>query len=334
MHFQFFALVRAVATVAPVLVALAPISVAAQTAASPVTPWGAPALQGVWDFRSLTPMERPSDLGEKEVFTAEEAATFAQEVINRETRDIDESRLHLEVAKGRVVPYNDFWFDWGTAVTTDRTSLIVDPPDGRTPPLTPEARRLRAARAEARRGVGTDEPPLGGWVLDLGASVRCVVGFNAGPPMTPSAYNNNVQVFQTPDYVVILNEMIHHVRIVPLDERPRLPQEIRQWMGSSRGHWDGDTLVVETTNRRDEAFRGASRDLHVVERFTRADASTLVYEVTLEDPTTWTEPWTFVVHMTQLQGHIYEFACHEGNYYMENMLRAHAMEDGMEAESR
>ena len=334
MHFQFFALVRAVATVAPVLVALAPISVAAQTLAPPVTPWGAPALQGVWDFRSLTPMERPRELGEKEVFTAEEAATFAQEVINRETRDIDESRLHLEVAKGRVVPYNDFWFDWGTAVTTDRTSLIVDPPDGRTPPLTPEARRLRAARAEARRGVGTDEPPPGGWVLDLGASVRCVVGFNAGPPMTPSAYNNNVQVFQTPDYVVILNEMIHHVRIVPLDERPRLPQEIRQWMGSSRGRWEGNTLVVETTNRRDEAFRGASRDLHVVERFTRADASTLVYEVTLEDPTTWTEPWTFVVHMTQLQGHIYEFACHEGNYYMENMLRAHAMEDGMEAESR
>lgn len=334
MHFQFFALVRAVATVAPVLVALAPISVAAQTLAPPVTPWGAPALQGVWDFRSLTPMERPRELGEKEVFTAEEAATFAQEVINRETRDIDESRLHLEVAKGRVVPYNDFWFDWGTAVTTDRTSLIVDPPDGRTPPLTPEARRLRAARAEARRGVGTDEPPPGGWVLDLGASVRCVVGFNAGPPMTPSAYNNNVQVFQTPDYVVILNEMIHHVRIVSLDDRPQLPQEIRQWMGSSRGRWEGNTLVVETTNRRDEAFRGASRDLHVVERFTRADASTLVYEVTLEDPTTWTEPWTFVVHMTQLQGHIYEFACHEGNYYMENMLRAHAMEDGMEAESR
>ena len=334
MHFQFFALVRAVATVAPVLVALAPISVAAQTLAPPVTPWGAPALQGVWDFRSLTPMERPRELGEKEVFTAEEAATFAQEVINRETRDIDESRLHLEVAKGRVVPYNDFWFDWGTAVTTDRTSLIVDPPDGRTPPLTPEARRLRAARAEARRGVGTDEPPPGGWVLDLGASVRCVVGFNAGPPMTPSAYNNNVQVFQTPDYVVILNEMIHHVRIVSLDDRPQLPQEIRQWMGSSRGRWEGNTLVVETTNRRDEAFRGASRDLHVVERFTRADTSTLVYEVTLEDPTTWTEPWTFVVHMTQLQGHIYEFACHEGNYYMENMLRAHAMEDGMEAESR
>ena len=143
-----------------------------------------------------------------------------------------------------------------------------------------------------------------------------------------------MQLFQTPDYVVILNEMIHHVRIVPLDERPQLPQEIRQWMGSSRGHWEGNTLVVNTTNRRDEAFRGASRDLHVVERFTRVDASTLVYEVTLEDPTTWTQPWTFVVHMAQLQGQIYDFACHEGNYYMENMLRAHVKEDGTKAESR
>ena len=330
-HCRFFALVSAVASV---FVALAPISAAAQTSAAPTTPWGAPDLQGVWDFRSLTPMDRPRGLGEKEVFTAEEAATFAQDTITRESRDIDESLLHLEVAKGRVVPYNDFWFDWGTAVTTDRTSLIVDPPDGRTPPLTPDAQGRRAARAEARRGVGTDEPPPGGWVLDIGASVRCSVGFNAGPPMTPSAYNNNMQLFQTPDHVVIFNEMIHHVRIVPLDGRPRLPQEVRQWMGSSRGHWEGNTLVVETTNRRDQAFRGASRNLHMVERFTRADASTLVYEVTLEDPTTWMAPWTFVVNMAPLQEQIYEFACHEGNYYMENMLRAHAMEDGTTAESR
>ncbi len=312
--------------VAIALVVFAPIRVAAQTAAPPLTPWGVPALAGVWDFRSLTPMERPRDLENKAAFTAEEAASFAQGVIDRESRDIDESLLHLEVAKGRVVPYNDFWFDWGTAVTTDRTSLIVDPLDGRMPALTDQAEERRAVRAEARRGVGTDEPPPGGWVLDLGASVRCVVGFNAGPPMTPSAYNNNVQLFQTPDYVVILNEMIHHVRIVPLDDRPTLQPEIRQWMGSSRGRWEGNTLVVETTNLRDEAFRGASRDLHLVERFTRADAGTLVYEVTLDDPTTWTTPWTFVVHMTQLQGQIYEFACHEGNYYMENMLRAHVTE--------
>ena len=238
MRCRCFALAGAVAVT---VVALAPISVGAQTSAPPVTSWGKPDLQGVWDFRSLTPMQRPSDLAEQEVFTAEEAATFAENVIRRESRDIDESLLPLEVAKGRVVPYNDFWFDWGTTVTTDRTSLIVDPPDGRTPPLTPGARSQRAARAKARRGVGTDEPPPGGWVQDLGASVRCIVGFNAGPPMTPSAYNNNMQLFQTADHVVILNEMIHHVRIVPLDRRPRLPQQIRQWMGSSRGRWEGNT---------------------------------------------------------------------------------------------
>ncbi len=320
--------------VASVFVVLTPISAAAQTAAAPVTPWGAPDLQGVWDFRSLTPMERPTDLREQEAFTAEEAATFAQDVIARETRDIDESLLHLEVAKGRVVPYNDFWFDWGTAVTTDRTSLIVDPPSGRTPALPPEAERRRAVRAEARRGIGTDEPPPGGWVLDLGASVRCIVGFNAGPPMTPSAYNNNMQLFQTPDHVVILNEMIHHVRIVPLDPRPPLPEAVRQWMGSSRGHWEGNTLVVATSNRRDEGFRGATRDLRLVERFTRADADTLVYEVTLEDRETWTQPWTFVVNMTPLAGNVYEFACHEGNYYMANMLRAHVLENATPADSR
>ena len=332
MRCRCFALAGAVAVT---VVALAPVSVGAQTSTPPVTSWGKPDLQGVWDFRSLTPMQRPSDLAEQEVFTAEEAATFAENVIRRESRDIDESLLPIEVAKGRVVPYNDFWFDWGTTVTTDRTSLIVDPPDGRTPPLTPEARSRRAARAEARRGVSTDEPTPGGWVQDLGASVRCIVGFNAGPPMTPSAYNNNMQLFQTADHVVILNEMIHHVRIVPLDGRPRLPQQIPQWMGSSRGRWEGNTLVVETTNRRNEAFRGASRHLQVTERFTRTDANTLVYEVTLEDPTTWTTPWTFVVPMTKNQGDIYEFACHEGNYYMENMLRAHrAEEDAAEAESR
>ena len=332
-HYRFFALVSAVAAV---LVALAPTLAGAQTSAPPVTAWGAPDLQGVWDFRSLTPMARPRGLGEKEVFTAEEAATFAQDLIASETRDIDDSLLHLEVAKGRVVPYNDFWFDWGTSVTTDRTSLIVDPPDGRVPSLTPEARMQRAARAEARRGVGADEPPPGGWVTHLGAAVRCIVGFNAGPPMTPSAYNNNMQLFQTPDHVVILTEMVHHVRVVPLDSRPPLPSEIRQWMGSSRGHWEGDTLVVVTTNRRDGSFRGAGRNLHMVERFTRADAGTLVYEVTLEDPTTWTQPWTFVVNMAPLQEQLYEFACHEGNYYMENMLRAHAMEegDGAKADSR
>ena len=296
----------------------AAVPAAAQTAEAPRTAWGAPDLQGVWDFRSLTPMERPADLADQETFTEEEAASFSEEVIRDQSRDLSDA--DAEAATGRVVPYNDFWFDWGSTVTTDRTSLIVDPPDGRMPALTQSAERRRAARAAAQAGVGRDEIPPGGWIDDLSAPVRCILGFNQGPPMTPSAYNNNMQLFQTEDHVVILNEMIHDARIVPIDGRPDLAPDIRQWTGSSRGYWDGDTLVVETANRRDASFRGATRDLQLTERFTRADANTLVYEVTLDDPRTWTRPWTFMVPMVRNEGEVYEYACHEGNYYMANML--------------
>ena len=329
MHCRFMAFTSAVAVA---VVMLAPVFVAAQTSTVPLTSWGKPDLQGVWDFRSLTPMQRPTELGEQEVFTAEEAATFSEEVIRRESRDLADPLVEAQT-KGRVVPYNDFWFDWGTTVTSDRTSLIVDPPDGRMPPVTPAAQRKRAARREARRGVGPGLPTPAGWIQDLSPPVRCIMGFNSGPPMTPSAYNNNMQLFQTPGYVVILTEMVHDARIVPLDDRPHLTLPIRQWNGSSRGHWEGNTLVVETFNRRDESFRGASRHLHLTERFTRADANTLVYDVTLDDPTTWTKPWTFVVPMAKSQGEIYEYACHEGNYSMENMLRGERAGEN-EAESR
>ena len=158
------------------------------------------------------------------------------------------------------MPYNDFWFDFGSKVTGGRTSLIVDPSDGRIPPLTPEAEKRRKARAEARKGVGTDEISPDGWINELSAQVRCLVGFNAGPPFTPSAYNNNLQLIQTPDYVVIMMEMIHHARIVPLDGRPQLPAHMRHWLGSSRGRWEGNTLIVETTNRKDESFQSAGSD--------------------------------------------------------------------------
>ena len=291
----------------------------AQSQSPPVTSWGAPDLQGVWDFRSLTPMQRPTDLAGKETFTAEEAATFSEEVIRRESRDLADAEAQARDT-GRVVPYNDFWFDWGTSVTSDRTSLIADPPDGRIPTLTPAAQQRQAARRAARRGVGTDEVSPGGWIDELSSPVRCITGFNQGPPMTPSAYNNNMQLFQTKDHVVILNEMIHDARVVPLDGRPHLPETIRQWVGSSRGRWEGNTLIVETINRKNRSFRGASQYLHLTERFTRADNNTLVYEVTLEDPTTWTQPWTFMVPMAKSEGEVYEYACHEGNYYMENML--------------
>jgi hypothetical protein len=284
-----------------------------------MTPWGKPDLQGVWDFRSLTPMERPKELGGKEVFTAEEAAKFEEEQVRRQSRDQEDASK--AATTGRVVPYNDFWFDFGSKVTGGRTSLIIDPTDGRIPPLTPEAEKRRKARAEARKGVGTDEISPDGWINELSAQVRCLVGFNAGPPFTPSAYNNNMQLIQTPDYVVIMMEMIHHARIVPLDGRPQLPAHMRQWLGSSRGRWEGNTLVVETTNRKDESFQSAGSELHLTERFTRRDANTLEYAATLRDPSTWTAPWTFVVPMAKSEEGIYEYACHEANYYMENMLR-------------
>ncbi|MBG99863.1 MAG: hypothetical protein CMN58_05905 [Solibacterales bacterium] len=296
------------------------------TAQTNLTSWGKPNLQGVWDFRSLTPMERPENIAGKEVFTEEEAATFSEEFLVRESRDLADAEAEA-AETGRVVPYNDFWFDWGQTVTTDRTSLITNPPDGRMPALTNSAMKRRAERQAARRGVGTDEVSPGGWIDELSAPVRCITGFNQGPPMTPSAYNNNMQLFQTADHVVILNEMVHDARIVPLDGRPHIPGQIRQWTGSSRGHWDGNTLVVETVNRRDLSFRGAGQHLYLTERFTRVSDDTLVYEVTLEDPTTWEEPWTFMVPMAKNPGEIYEYACHEGNYYMENMLRGKRAEE-------
>ena len=303
------------------IVVLAPMEAAAQTEASmpaPRTSWGAPDLQGVWDFRSLTPMERPEEFADNDTFTAEQAAEFAEETIRSRSRDNDTS--------DRVVPYNDFWFDEGTAVTTERTSLVIDPPDGRIPPLTQEAMDRRKAREEARAGVGGHEPTPGGFVEDLGPGglqVRCILGFNSGPPMAPSAYNNNVQVFQTEDTVVLFAEMNHNARVVFLDGRDHLDTGIRQWTGDSRGHWEGDTLVVETTNflRETNFMRGATTpNLTLIERLTRVDADTLQYDVTIDDPTVWTRPWTFSVPMRRNQEPLYEYACHEGNYGLFNIL--------------
>ena len=303
------------------VVAFVPAQAGAQNAPSmepPRTPWGAPDLQGVWDFRSLTPMERPEELADTETFTAEQAAEFAEETIRSRSRDNDTS--------DRVVPYNDFWFDEGTSVTTERTSLVVDPPDGRIPPLTQEAMDRQQAAEEARAGVGGHEPTPGGFVEDLGPGglqVRCILGFNSGPPMAPSAYNNNVQVFQTEDTVVLYNEMNHNARVVPLDGRDHLDAGIGQWTGDSRGRWEGDTLIVETTNflRETNFMRGATTpNLTLIERLTRVDADTLQYDVTVDDPTVWTRPWTFSVPMRSNPEPLYEYACHEGNYGLFNIL--------------
>ena len=315
----------AAAGLVAIVIAVSVVAVAGQSStsgasgATPRTAWGAPDLQGVWGFATVTPMERPTELAGKSVLTDAEAA----EVERQATRSRPGN--DLPPAEGNPGTYNDFWWDRGTKVVGDkRTSLVVDPPDGRIPAFTAEAQQRQAAAAAARRGAGPDEPSPGGFVEDLGPGglrVRCILGFNSGPPMTPSAYNNNMQLFQTRDWIVILNEMNHNARVVAMDGRPHLGSNLRQWVGDSRGRWEGDTLVVETTNfLRETMFPNSSANLHLVERFTREDAGTLLYAVTVTDPTTWTRPWTFEVPMTLSDGRVYEYACHEGNYGLFNIF--------------
>ena len=315
---------------------------AAQSASSgadvPRTPWGAPDLQGVWDVRTITPLQRPTDLAGKRVLTDEEAAEYAIRAQRRREQRRDRAVEHRDgLSEVDRVPYDDFWVDTGsTAVSDRRTSLIVDPPDGRIPPLTAEAQeRARRARETWQRPIGPIRERVRGRspardASDLGLSERCIVGLSSGPPFTPGGYNNNVQLFQTPDYVVILTEMVHEVRVVPLDGRPHLPQDIRQWLGDPRGRWDGDTLVVDSTNFTDKTgsfstpgvAMGSALSLHLVERFTRLDANTLLYEFTIDDPVTFTQPFTAAIPIAKATGPLFEYACHEGNYAMFNILAA------------
>ena len=281
----------------------------------PQTAWGAPDLQGVWDFRTITPLERPENLGDKAFLTQEEAAQREQGAVDRATRLWDSEARRTE-AGGNVGGYNNFWMDQGTNVIgTRRTSLIIDPPNGRLP----EATETGRARAAANRGSFSSDLPAS--YTDLSNSDRCLMGFNAGPPITPAAYNQNVQLFQTPDHLVMLTEMVHTVRVIPLDGTPPLVEGLRQLSGDSRGHWEGKTLVVETANfeaRRD--WRGSTEGMRLVERFTRVDADTLEYEFTVTDPGTWDAPWTVNLPMRKNELSMFEYACHEGNYSMEAML--------------
>ena len=285
---------------------------------APRTADGQPDLQGVWNFSTVTPLERPSALGTKDVFSEEEAEEFAK----KEAEKADHDRNPPADIVGN---YNEFWYDGNKKVVgTKRTSLIIDPPDGRMPPLTAEAQKKAQAIAESRRGVGRHEPTPGGWVEDLGPGglqVRCIMGFNSGPPMTPAAYNQNVQLLQTKTHVVILNEMIHNARIVPIDGRQQ--SSIPQWVGHSRGRWEGETLVVETTKfHRETAFQNGrtTKNLHLTEKFTRMDEDSLMYEFTINDPTVWTRPWTAQILMARTDQPMYEYACHEGNYGIEGIL--------------
>ena len=286
------------------------------------TAWGAPDLTGIWDFRTRTPLQRPADLGEQAFWSDEEAAAFLQQTLERrESRALSPGAVHAE-----------WWLDFGNALTEDhRTSLIVDPPSGRIPALTPAAQERQAAGLRTypvRSRLARNSPGRG--PEDFGLGERCLVGFNSGPPITPGSYNNNLMVFQTPDYVVLLTEMVHEARVVPLNGRPHLPDDIRQWLGDSRGYWDGDTLVVDSTNFTDKinSFSnlgiglGSGETSHVIERFTRVDTETLRYEFTVDEPTTFTRSFTAVVPMQRTDSPIYEYACHEGNRALVGMLEA------------
>jgi hypothetical protein len=269
---------------------------------APKTPWGDPDLQGIWNFGTITPLERPTELGSRATLTAEEVAKLnQQEAVRGDTRLADPKR-DVEVA------YNSAWWDRG--VSTGRTSLIIDPPDGRLPPYTPEGR----ARKERLDQRGYDS-----WE-DRALNERCLV--YRPVPVRSSGYNNNNQIVQAPGYVAMLQEQIHEVRIIPLDGGPHVGETIRPWLGDSRGRWEGNTLVVETKNFHPNSnYEGAGGNRHVIERFTLVDANTLSYEFTVNDPATWTRPWTAQVPWRRDEGPIFEYACHEGNYGMRNLLK-------------
>jgi hypothetical protein len=310
---------------APAVVAKTKTAAGAKIGNPPRTADGRPDLQGIWNYSALTPLERPRDLAGKEFFTEKEAADYEKNLLVKNNRDHRDGGAEADLARA----YNDLWYDSGAhVVKTRRTSLIIDPPDGRIPALTPEAQKREAARAEDRRKRGPE--PADSWE-DRSLGERCLT---RGAPKLPSAYNNNVQIVQTPGHLALLQEMIHEARVIPLDGRPHVEKNIRQWLGDSVGHWEGDTLVVDTTNYPDKFIMapvnccpGAGANLHVIERFRRVDADTIDYQYTVDDPTTYTKPWTVSIPMSKSTEPIYEYACHEGNYGMKNLLSgARAME--------
>ena len=289
-------------------------ALASAASAAPRTPWGDPDLQGVWNHGTITPLERPAEYAGRERLTEEEvaAANFASE-----TRATSERRSELTREQDVALAYNQFWWDRG--VSTGRTSLLTDPADGRLPPRTEEA-LARAATPEGQRLAAAKRgrvPAHGPEDMDLGD--RCLV--YRPVPITSSGYNNHVHVLQSPGWVVIFQEQIHDVRIIPVTDRPALPDHVDQWLGVSRGRWEGDTLVVETRNFYEQAdYLGSSVGRHVVERLTRVANDAIRYEFTVDDPTVWTRPWTGVVPWRPATGPLFEYACHEGNYGMTNLL--------------
>ena len=322
------AVVLAVALWAPVFVAAqSPSAAAAKTVAkswtAPRTPDGQPDLQGYWTSLSFTPMERPAKYGTREFLTDAEAEELYKAGVQHSYEFTFANSAETPVYDATVYALDA----WQNGVTMNkRTSLVVDPPDGKIPPLTPEAQaRARGARGQRNSFDGPE---------DLGNGVRCL-SFG-GPPILPGAYNNNTQIVQGPGYVMLEYEWNSEARIIPLDGRPHLSSGIRQWHGDSRGHWEGNTLVVETTNfRPGNTYQDANPEtLRMTERFTRTDARTIEYKFTVDDPRTWTKPWSAIVPMSRIDGPMFEYACHEGNNGAINILEGARAQDKAAAEAQ
>jgi hypothetical protein len=282
------------------------------------TPWGEPDLQGLWSNKTITPLERPPALGSKEFYTEQEIKEREEQAIIRATDEARGADAKSDVAGA----YNDFWWDRGTKdIKTRRTSLIISPSTGRIP-WRPEVAERNRERAQVRNAMLDSPNPISHW-LDVDTGERCITD---GIPWTPGAYNNNYLIVQSPGNLAILHEMYRELRVFPIGDRPRM--NIPQWFGDSYARWQGNTLVVETDNFADKsaiwwpaAWRQARPSYQIVERFTREDADTLVYEFTVTDPTLFTSPWTAQLPMTRVVGdRLYEYACHEGNYAMPDML--------------
>jgi hypothetical protein len=278
-------------------------------------PWGHPDLQGIWNNGTTTPLERPKDLENRETLTDEEWAARAKEVATRADNRPDDPLADVELA------YNNEW--WERGVPLKRTSLIVDPSNGKLPPLTAEGQQRVAAREAARRQRG----PADSWE-DRPLQERCIL-YHGVPPF-PTGYNNNYQIVQTREYVAIRYEMMAETRIIPLDGRPHVGPRIRTWIGNARGRWEGDTLVVETTNYNDQAtfrFPADNATLRVIERFTRVGDGQIDYQFMVDNPTMYTKPWKAVLPMAKVKGPIYEYACHEGNYGIANVLNGYRVQE-------
>ena len=334
-----------VTAIAIACLALVPASAQsqAQSAADTAPPWtpprtpdGQPDLQGYWTIQTFTPLERPEYLAGKEFFTEEEAAALhqqltaegvdplARDATNLEDAEAREKRLYQTNRDATYVHYdNEIWLRTPVpkGLSSRRTSLITDPPNGRIPPVTPKG----AAQVAADRTKHQQRHTHFDTYEDRPLRERCIVWGLEGPPMLPPSYNDIHQIFQTPDYVVVFTELSNNPpRIIPLEGRPHISDNIRQFPGDSRGRWEGETLVVETKNFTDQmSFRGSRGTMHVVERFTRVDADTILYEFTVDDPTTWTSPWSAEIPMVQTEGPLFEYACHEGNHDIRHILEIH-----------